>query len=188
MKKTCTPFDTRQEMQTTDFEIFHSFNNKPIIVDYHHHDFCEILIFISGNVSYIVEGKTYYLRPGDIMMTNNKEIHRPVVNEGQSYERYVVWVHQNFFDRFLKSQNHPIDLSLCFDSSSKRHYNLLRPSPELLKKLTQLLESLIISPDDDGFGADILREIHMCEFLILLNRAYFLTGPLEVDVDVVYDD
>ena len=35
-------------------------------IEYHNHDFYEIYFFVSGEVTYIIEGNSYKLKPGDI--------------------------------------------------------------------------------------------------------------------------
>ena len=83
-------FTSRQTMLQSDFECYHYCDAIPPVVDFHEHEFYEILFFLSGNVSYIIEGRTYQLRPGDILLTNNRDIHRPVIQPGRPYERYVI--------------------------------------------------------------------------------------------------
>ena len=69
-------------------------------VEFHEHPFYEIFFFLSGNVNYIIEGRTYQLRPGDILRTSSRDIHRPVITPGKPYERYVIWMEDDFFARF----------------------------------------------------------------------------------------
>ena len=87
MRKTGNPFEERQELQAPDFEVFHSLDASPIHVDSHSHSFCELLVFLSGNVTYSVEGAAYRLRPGDVMLIDSGEIHRPIVEDGKPYDR-----------------------------------------------------------------------------------------------------
>ena len=48
------------------FRLFHLKDKKEQQFDFHYHDFDKIVIFLSGNVTYIVEGKSYHLKPWDI--------------------------------------------------------------------------------------------------------------------------
>lgn len=57
MNQKILAFISRQVMNSSDFEVFHYCDNKPIEVEYHNHDFYEIFFFISGRVKYIIEGK-----------------------------------------------------------------------------------------------------------------------------------
>lgn len=180
-------FDGRQELKTTDFEVFHNINGTPIDVDYHSHDFCEILIFISGNVSYVVEGKTYHLHPGDIMLTNNKEIHKPIIEGGKTYERYVVWIHENFLKEISAIGQNTSDVSMCFESSAHNHYNLLRPHNELFQSILQIMKNLLNIQEDNSYGYEILRRCYVGELLVYLNRTYINTTT-ELGPDLVYNE
>ena len=58
--------------------------------------FMKFFFFLSGDVDYIIEGKTYALRPGDILLTSCSDIHRPDIRPGKPYERIVIWLEENF--------------------------------------------------------------------------------------------
>lgn len=89
------------EMVHPEFEIHHrrddlrnyhaKSNHQPIQL--HHHDFYEIYYFISGNVDYLVENKTYHLQPGDLLLMSPLELHQPLFSEQSGiYERIVLWI------------------------------------------------------------------------------------------------
>lgn len=89
------------EMVHPEFEIHHrrddltnyhpSKNEQPIQL--HHHNFYEIYYFISGNVDYLVENKTYHLQPGDLILMSPMELHQPLLSEHSGiYERIVLWI------------------------------------------------------------------------------------------------
>ena len=52
-------FTQRQTMERTDFECYHYLDVVPPEVDFHEHAFYEIFFFLSGEVSYSIEGRTY---------------------------------------------------------------------------------------------------------------------------------
>jgi mannose-6-phosphate isomerase-like protein (cupin superfamily) len=108
-------FTFRQYMETNDFELFHYRDNIPVEVDFHNHDFYEIYLFISGNVTYVIEGKSYKLRPKDILIINTKELHKAFIEEGVPYERIVIWINPDYI-KALSSDN--TNLLLAFDSAS----------------------------------------------------------------------
>jgi AraC-like DNA-binding protein len=59
----------------------------------HHHDFYEVYYFISGNVDYLVENKTYHLQPGDLLLMSPLELHQPLFSDQSGvYERIVLWI------------------------------------------------------------------------------------------------
>lgn len=44
-----------------DFKIFHLTDHEMSAYDFHYHDFHKLLFFLSGNVTYCIEGKSYQL-------------------------------------------------------------------------------------------------------------------------------
>jgi len=171
-------------MLSDNFEFFHYKDNGPLEVEYHKHDFFEIYFFISGDVTYIIEGKSYNLKPWDIILINNKELHKPIINYGSVYERIVIWVNPDFISR---KSTPSCNLNMCFESTSKNRYNLLRPGTEILNIIKVILGKLKRILFTDSFGAEILKELYLTELLVFLNRAYTDTDLVDIGDDVSYN-
>lgn len=77
---------------TEEFRLFHLRDQQQLQLDYHYHPFDKIVIPLSGQVTYLVEGSTYYLRPWDILLVGRGEIHRPTIDLAEPYERIVLWL------------------------------------------------------------------------------------------------
>ena len=56
----------------------------------HYHEMCELVFLISGDVSYVVEGKTYRLNKWDVVVSRPMQIHTILPSEGTDYERFVI--------------------------------------------------------------------------------------------------
>lgn len=65
---------------TSPFRIFHLSDSNLGEIPFHYHDFHKILIHLSGNCSYSIEGRSYELMPNDIVLVNAGEVHRPVLH------------------------------------------------------------------------------------------------------------
>jgi AraC-like DNA-binding protein/mannose-6-phosphate isomerase-like protein (cupin superfamily) len=178
-------FDTRQFMMNPDFEMFHYKDEPNLEVEYHNHDFYEIYFFISGKVSYMIEGKFYSLKPGDIILINNKELHRPVIESGEIYERIVIWVNLGFLEKHSSEDS---KLSMCFDDSSKKRYNMLRPSGKMLKYIKSIISRLGEANVVAGYGSSVLKEVYLTELIVYLNKAYMETFQEDIEVDIAYND
>lgn len=63
----------------------------------HTHDHYEILLFLSGDADYAVEGNVYRLHSGDMLIMKKSEAHHLVLRSDATYERMVV--HFNVDDR-----------------------------------------------------------------------------------------
>jgi len=156
-------------MITPNFEYFHYIDKSATEVDYHNHDFYEIYFFISGNVTYMIEGKTYKLKPGDILLIHNNELHKPVIEHGETYERIVIWLNPEFLKRESK---YDTDLSVCFQTYSHDKNNLLRPDPEALRNLKSIINKFENACDSASYGSSILKDLYLMEFIIHINKCY----------------
>ncbi len=178
------PFTHRQYMLSENFEFFHYKDNGPLEVEYHKHDFFEIYFLISGEVTYVIEGKSYTLKPWDIVLINNKELHKPIINHGSIYERIVIWVNPDFISKISTSNS---DLNMCFESTSKNKYNLLRPGTEILNIIKVILGKLSRILFTDSFGSEILKELYLTELIVFLNKAFADTDFVDIGDDVAYN-
>ncbi len=68
----------------------------------HAHDGYEILYFISGNGSYMVESTTYPLRPGCVLLMRPGEVHKLNIHPDTPYERVVI----QFDDRTIAANSY----------------------------------------------------------------------------------
>lgn len=141
-------------------------------------------MLISGKITYIIEGKSYKLKPGDIVLVNNKELHKPVIDSGEVYERIVVWIDANFISGLCTDNT---DLTMCFESSSKKMYNLLRPGVESLAFLKSIFSKLEKANNNQGFGNNVLKHVYLTELIVFLNRAYQDTCEEEIEQDIEYN-
>ncbi|HBQ64338.1 MAG TPA: AraC family transcriptional regulator, partial [Clostridiales bacterium] len=161
-------FTDRQTMTAGDFEYFHYRDDPHLEVKYHNHDFYEVYFFISGKVTYTIEGKSYRLRPGDLVLVNNRELHRPEVEPGQTYERIVLWIRPYF----LESNSSPdTNLTTCFEGEGPLRHHLLRLDEEVLAGVRGALSRLGKACAGSGYGSRLLQESILKELLVLINRA-----------------
>lgn len=181
MKPAAKPFTTRQVMIRPDYEFFHNRGSRPLDIDYHSHDFYEVLIFLSGKADYIIEGRTYSLRPGDILLTNDRELHRPIVEPGRVYERYVLWIRPDYIRRLEAGGT---DLTACFGDAYRRQYNRMRAGGDLLERILRVCGKLDAVYGGDGYGAPVLERAYVAQLLVFLNQAYFdAENALDLDVE-----
>ena len=149
-----------------DFALFHLKDMKNTQFEYHYHDFNKIIVFISGSVTYLIEGRAYRLKPWDILFVNNNELHRPIIDPSVTYERIVIWVNPDF----LEKHGGECDFFTCFKLAGKRENNLLRPGSALLKDFGPILAGLENACKSTGFGATILKNSIFFQFLIVITR------------------
>lgn len=149
------------------FEMFHIIDSKKKEFDFHYHDFNKIIIFISGNINYSIEGKNYSLKPYDIVLVNAGEIHRPNIMDNTDYERIIIYVSTQFLNNYARKD---YDLNYCFDRAKKEHSNVLRIHSIDKSKLYQVCQELEHSFNDNEFANELYQKILFLEFMIQLNR------------------
>lgn len=166
------------------FKLFYIIDQEQKTLEYHYHDFHKILIFLQGNVSYVIEGKQYDLKPFDIILVRAGEIHRPVIHDTSAYERIIAYISPAFFEECRKEGN---DLYQCFARSQAQQAGLIRPagqpsspaqnlpgrqapSAAPASSLIQVCHALASGFSDNQFACGLYRKIKFMEFRILINR------------------
>ena len=158
-------------MVEPDFELYHYKTKSDLSVEMHHHDFYEILIFLSGSVKYVIDGIVYQLEPNDILLINPQELHRPIVENDVIYERIVIYIKPEFvMSKSIANTN----LNVCFEQSyPNKHSNLIRFRSQTFSDLKRVIVELKnLGTDPPKFGSALLKETYLTAFLIYLNRLY----------------
>ena len=146
-----------------DFRLFHIKDQTKREFSYHYHDFHKVIIFLSGKAAYHIEGKSYYLKPWDILLVNRHAIHKPEIDFSVPYERFVLWISDD-----IKST----ELLRCFQKAIDRSYNLIRLDSDTQEKLKQLLYELEAALKDKKFGSELLGSALFTQFMVYVNRIF----------------
>lgn len=153
---------------TTDFKMFHLKDDSLRSFNYHYHDFHKIMILLSGDVSYCIEGRTYNLRTNDIVFVNAGEVHKPIIHSEQPYERIIIYVSPDFLKSY---QEKDTDLSLCFGQAYSEQSHVLRLHSFSNSKLATIMRDLDASLNDADYASELHHRLLFLEFMIQLNRA-----------------
>ena len=157
-------FDPRQTMRADTFEVFHYREPRPAGVEVHHHDFYEVYYLLSGQVEYWVEGRIIRMNPGDLLLINPMELHRPIINpESPVYERIVLWINKPYLEGLTPDAS----LSRCFDPSLP---NLVSPAASEKPMLTALLQDLVKEHYSKEFDSDLCANGLFLQLMVRLNR------------------
>ncbi|MBR2847697.1 MAG: helix-turn-helix domain-containing protein [Clostridia bacterium] len=88
----------------TNFVIHHSVdsgsekNAYPI----HNHRYYEIFMLLSEGATFYVEGRSYEMNKGDIILLNNIELHQIQFDKTADFERIVILFTKDYLDAFVK--------------------------------------------------------------------------------------
>ncbi len=90
----------------------------------HAHIHYELLVFLSGKVTYLVEGNRYTPKPYDILLYNIAETHKAIVDPSVPYERIVLYLNKDFLSAIDPEKT----LFAPFCSRALGENNLIHPT------------------------------------------------------------
>ena len=168
-------FDPRQEMRGGDYEIFHHMDVHSFNVAPHSHDFFEVYCPLSEGMHYIVEGKRYELKPGQLLLIGPGQTHRPDIGEGtQVIERIVLWMNADFVASLTDTL--PLVKRTLVDGLRGR--NLIDPDGETYEILQGLMLTLLREKRLNAADSPVLSRLVVTQLLIHLSRYLSrLPGP-----------
>lgn len=146
------------------FRFFHIHDQVTLDINPHYHEFDKIIIFLSGNVTYMIEGKSYHLKPWDILFVSQHDIHKPVIHTDVPYERIVIWLKEEFLERDGDR------LSECFRLTHERNCSLLRLNTVAKGKVQNGLFLLEEELNTARYGSQIMAESYLRQLLVLFCR------------------
>lgn len=147
-------------------------------IPFHYHDFHKIILFLQGRGDYIIEGKTYPLRPRDIIFVSAGEIHCPIISQEVPYERIVIYMSPEFLKGYSRGEDH---LDACF-RQAREGSSVMHVAPGKCHDLLSHMEKLEKNAHAPGFANGLYTELLFAEFMILLNRAL-----LDHEIEEIHD-
>lgn len=147
------------------FRLFHLRSQGGAKVDFHYHEFCKILLLVSGQGSYTVDGSRYLLNSGDIVLIGSRSVHRPELAEDTPYERIIIYISPDY----LQKMSAPDCDLLSLFSGERGH--VLRLKEQRRKQIFSLTSTLELELKNPAFGRDILSQAGLLQLLVELGRS-----------------
>ena len=141
--------------------------------DFHFHAFDKLVLLIDGRVDYTVEGMSYAMQPGDVLLVKHHTIHKAVIDVSVPYERVILYLDRRFFERILPGAG----LMDGFEWADKRGEYLLRPDDVQREALYAAIAAYEEVLGDTELGAQTLRDACILRLLVQVNR--LSAGPAE---------
>ena len=148
------------------------------------HNQIEIMLLLSGDVEYKVDGNNYRVSPGDVIIINAHELHSLKINPDITYERYTLMFTPNFVP-----QLNNMDLTMPFVSSHL--YQHIIPQGIVKKsKIAQLLNKVRLTCADESKFRDakiisliveLIVEINVSVDNLLTNERNFIPPPISTN-------
>ena len=187
--------DERQSMlDDGEYEVYEKQGPPTGAMNYHYHDFYEIIYILDGEFASLVQDKNYSLHKGDFLLIDRNVMHRYsyVEKRHESSRRIVMWV----TDRMLSELGDyagglQAGLERCFEKNGARVCHFPVYYEELLRGF---LMKLAMDSIVDGEEADYRRVMdrgYLTLFFSYLNqlcvrKEYLLAGEEMADDPLVH--
>ena len=153
------------------FRLFHLRSEQHTQVDFHYHEFCKLLLLVSGRGSYVVDGQRYLLQSGDCVLIGSRSVHKPELEMGIAYERIIIYISPEFLQ---KASTEDCNLLECF---SGKLGHVLRLKESQRKMLFSLAAAVEKAMSGEVYGREILSGAALLRLLVEIGRNQQL--PLE---------
>ena len=147
------------------FRLFHLKSKGGTQVEYHYHEFCKILLLISGSGGYYVDGQRYRLQSGDIVLLDAHSIHRPELDPDSPYERIILYISPEYLQRHSTGD---CRLQSVFSIGKGP---VLRLTEEGRQKIFRMAAALERDLSEDAFGREIVSSAQLLRLLVELGRS-----------------
>lgn len=143
-----------------DFRLFHLRGTAGVKTEYHYHEFCKLLLLVSGSGGYWVEGQYYALQPGDLVLVGSRAVHRPDFEENSPYERIIIYIKPEFLEHWSVPG---CDLTEIFSG-------VLRPDKTVSHRLQSMAQALERELAGEEYGREILGNGLLLQLLVEISR------------------
>lgn len=129
----------------------------------HIHDCYEIYYSIAGGKEFFIGNEYYEIQPYDIFFICPNVNHHITQLDDVRHDRINIAIHPGFLKRYSTPETPLVN---CFQN---RSHNVLNLSADHRKRFEYLIQKI---SKTEGFGADLLEDMYLCEILIMLNKCW----------------
>lgn len=159
----------QSELDDLGYLISHNTSPSWQMDNYHFHEFFELNLSLSDDVSWFVADRVYQVKRGTLMIFSDGDLHRSVSPADIPYERYVLYLSPKHLAELSTPQT---DLSSCFTRCQMTKTHCLHLDDEQLSALLRLVRRAEGSSRGGLFGQDLRRQIALQEILLFLHQAF----------------
>ncbi|GAA4060872.1 AraC family transcriptional regulator [Amphibacillus indicireducens] len=151
------------------FDLDHSVFTSPNNVNTHIHDCYELFYYISGDLTYYIEGHAYQLEPHDLIITNTRELHRVVFNSNSSYERKYIHFKSDYLSAY---QTEDYNLLNYIENRKLGHHNKIAAKDVLEQGIDQLWAKIEEAYLAETPESAVLTKTYFIQMLIKINEIF----------------
>ena len=164
-------FNTRQYMQSKDFEAFYYSDLNFQTLPAHTHDYYEFYLFLEGDLDLEISGHARPLHPGDMVLVPPGVSHHALMHSSdRPYRRFVLWVSQEYAARLLKESPDYVFLMQRAATSSRCYYHFHEAEfSSIQSRLIRLLEEF----HSNRYGRNAAIYLALNDLLLYMNRIIY---------------
>ena len=164
-------FNTRQYMQSKDFEAFYYSDLNFQTLPAHTHDYYEFYLFLEGDLDLEISGHARPLHPGDMVLVPPGVSHHALMHSSdRPYRRFVLWVSQEYVARLLKESPDYVFLMQRAATSSRCYYHFHEAEfSSIQSRLIRLLEEF----HSNRYGRNAAVYLALNDLLLYMNRIIY---------------
>ena len=164
-------FNTRQYMQSKDFEAFYYSDLNFQTLPAHTHDYYEFYLFLEGDLDLEISGHTRPLHPGDMVLVPPGVSHHALMHSSdRPYRRFVLWVSQEYAARLLKESPDYVFLMQRAATSGRCYYHFHEAEfSSIQSRLIRLLEEF----HSNRYGRNAAVYLALNDLLLYMNRIIY---------------
>ncbi|MDR6549226.1 AraC family transcriptional regulator [Paenibacillus qinlingensis] len=157
----------------------HATRKPPFNVHFHLHKGCEIFFLIRGDVNYFVEKTVYPLQYGDLIITNEHEIHKPALTTDAMYERVTIEFNPALLAYFQTETLLPLQ---CFYNRPLGENNKISLTEQETSSLVDLFHKYDYTNKHPSAGDTLLKLGYLLEIISLVQRYFETNNEKELGV------
>jgi len=165
-----------------DFRLFHLKDHKGAEMEFHYHEFCKLVLLVSGQGEYMVEDRNYTMRAGDILMIGSGQVHKPDFAAGMEYERFIFYISPEFLQVHSSEECNLVQL---FDGMQG---HVLRLEEGRYRKVFELAGTLEEELNKNAFGKKVMANSLLMQLLVKLGRYREKGEALQAERPAVSDE
>lgn len=164
-------FNTRQYMQSKDFEAFYYSDLNFQTLPAHTHDYYEFYLFLEGDLDLEISGHARPLHPGDMVLVPPGVSHHALMHSSERpYRRFVLWVSQEYAARLLKESPDYVFLMQRAATSGRCYYHFHEAEfSSIQSRLIRLLEEF----HSNRYGRNAAVYLALNDLLLYMNRIIY---------------
>ncbi|MBE6964497.1 MAG: helix-turn-helix transcriptional regulator [Ruminococcaceae bacterium] len=131
-------------------------------------DWCSMFVFLSGNISFLIDNHMYTPNFGDAIILHDHENYTSIFPEVSNLDYYQFYFPQEFFG---KAKTGDLFIKPFYDRKASEK-NLISPSEENRMKLIEHLKSLDAICKSGSERGDILMYSHVIQIMEIYHSAF----------------